>query len=216
MRRAHRWLVGCVAVAGSAFGAPAAWGATVVWHMDETSGTVMKDAKGGHVGTLHNVLLGQPGLAGTAFGFPGSSFVDIPAAPDLKPGTAPVTVTISLNTTRVPLKPDWDLVRKGVAGTPGGWFKVEYQPSAQAPCAVKGSLGTVELTAGPKLNDGQWHTVRCIKTASAVRLVVDGSPFVRNVTIGAITNTAKVFIGSHGGTSEFFRGSLDEASIAIG
>ena len=44
-----------------------------LWHMDETSGTVMHDAVGGHDGHPHSVAVGLPGFSGTAFGFTGSS-----------------------------------------------------------------------------------------------------------------------------------------------
>jgi Concanavalin A-like lectin/glucanases superfamily len=208
----------CLALAAGGIGAaPAAGASTVIWHMNEPTGsTVMLDANGKHPGAIHNVRLGAPGLAGLAYEFPGSSWVDVPSAPDLNPGAAPFTVTISLNATRTPVNPDWDLVRKGVGTTAGGNFKVEYQPTGQATCGIKGTLRTVEITAGPPLNDGQWHTVKCVKTASAVRLVVDGQATTRSVAVGSVSNGAKLFVASHTGTSEFFRGRLDELSMVIG
>src|SRR5207245_951252 len=69
-----------VAPDGSATSAPSAvvqtastTGLAALWHMDETSGTVMYDAVGNHTGTLHSVAVGQSGYLGTAFGFNGSS-----------------------------------------------------------------------------------------------------------------------------------------------
>src|SRR5437764_1462668 len=56
-----------------------ATGTVALWHMDETSGTVMSDSVGGHTGTLHSVQLGQPGFLGTAFGFSGG-YVSVPSA----------------------------------------------------------------------------------------------------------------------------------------
>ena len=41
---------------------------------------------------------------------------------------------------------------------------MEYQPSGQASCGFNGSSGYSEMTAGPAINDGQWHTVQCVKT----------------------------------------------------
>ena len=92
---------------------------------------------------------------------------------------------------------------------------MEYQPSGQASCGFKGSSGYSELIAGPALNNGQWHTVRCVKTSSAIQLIVDGQTFSQAADIGSISNTASVVIGARPG-SEFFNGSLDEASIQIG
>src|SRR3954452_13282703 len=68
--------------------APPAPGQVALWHMDETSGTVMHDAVGGHDGTLSGVTVGAPGFAGTAFGFSGSGFVSVPTAAALNPGAA--------------------------------------------------------------------------------------------------------------------------------
>ena len=176
----------------------------------------MQDSVGNHTGTLHSVTLGQPGYLGTAFGFNGSSsYVSVPSASDLNPGTSTLTVTIHLKTTSAPATPDWDLIRKGKFTSVGGEFKMEYQPSGQASCGFNGSSSYSELTAGPPINDDKWHTAQCVKTSSAIKVVVDGQAFSQSATIGSIANTDPVVIGAHPG-SEFFNGSLDEASIQIG
>jgi hypothetical protein len=190
-------------------------GLVALWHMDETTGTIMSDSIAGHDGTIHSVQLGVPGFAGTAFGFGGSGYVSVPSADDLNPGSANVTITLHLKTTSVPATPDWDLIRKGLYTTAGGEYKMEYQPSGQASCGFKGSASYSELMAGPALNDGQWHTVQCVKTASAIKVVVDGQAFSKSANIGSIANTDSVPIGARPG-SEYFNGSLDEASIQVG
>jgi hypothetical protein len=187
-----------------------------LWHMDELSGSVMHDSIAGHDGSLHSVALGQPGYLGTAFGFNGSSsYGSVPSSSDLNPGSSDITVTIHLKTTSAPAAPDWDLIRKGKYTTSGGEFKMEYQPSGQASCGFKGSSGYSELMAGPALDDDDWHTVQCVKTSSAIKVVVDGQTFSKSATIGSIANDEPVVIGARPG-SEFFNGSLDEASIQIG
>jgi hypothetical protein len=192
-------------------------GAVVLWHMDEASGSVMHDAEGSHDGTLHSVQLGVSGFQGTAFGFNGSSsYVSVPSSSDLNPGNEDLTITIHMTATTAPASPDWDLIRKGVYATSGGEWKVEYQPSGQASCGFKGSSSYNELIAGPSLKDGNWHTVQCVKTSSAIRLIVDGQTFTQGGGVGSISNTEPIVIGSHGGSAEFFGGSLDEASIDIG
>jgi hypothetical protein len=195
--------------------APPPAGVVALWHMDETAGTVMHDAVGAHDGTLSAVALGAPGFTGTAFGFSGSGFVSVPSAAALNPGAADLTVTIHLNTTSVPATPDWDLIRKGLFTTVGGEFKVEFQPTGQASCGFVGSAGSNELIAGPALNDGAWHTVQCKKTAASISLSVDGQSFSKAGAVGSISNTAALVIGARPG-SEFFRGSLDEASVRTG
>jgi laminin G domain protein len=201
-------------VVASAPSTPAA-GLVALWHMDETSGTVMHDAVGTHNGTLQSVTLGQPGFSGLSYGFTGSSDVLVPSASDLNAGAQKLTVTIHLKATAVPATPDWDLIRKGVFTTAGGEFKVEYQPSGQATCGFNTSTNYLELTAGPALNNGQWHTVQCVKTSTNIQLVVDGQTFAKSGSLGTISNTVQVAVGAHPG-AEFFRGSLDEASIQIG
>lgn len=190
-------------------------GLVALWHMDEPSGTVMHDAIGRHNGTLSGVTPGVPGFAGTAFAFSGSSFVSVPSAPDLNPGRANITITVRLKATSVPATPDWDLIRKGLFTSAGGEYKVEYQPSGQASCGFVGSTGSRELIAGPALNDGAWHTVQCARTPAAIVLVVDGQPFSMAGTVGVISNTSAMAIGARP-ASEFFQGSLDEASVSVG
>ncbi len=193
-----------------------------LWHMDELSGSVMDDSIGDHDGALHSVQLGLPGFSGTAYGFTGSSgsggsnsYVSVPSASDLNPGSADVSITVRLKATDTPAMPDWDLIRKGYYTTPGGEYKMEYQPTGQASCGFKGSITYAELVAGPALNDGQWHTIQCVKTFSQVKLVVDGQEFSKTTTVGTIANTDPVVIGAYPG-SEFFKGSLDEAVIETG
>jgi PKD repeat protein len=188
-----------------------------LWHMDEASGATMYDAIAGHNGTAHNVQLGVPGFSGTAYGFNGSSsYVSVPSSSDLNPGSSDITVTIRLRTTGTPPPSpvDWDLIRKGNYDTSGGEYKMEFQESGQASCGFKGSANYGELIAGPAINDGQWHTIQCVKTASAIRLIVDGQTFSQAANIGSIANTEPVTIGAHPG-SDWYQGSLDEASIAV-
>ena len=90
---------------------------------------------------------------------------------------------------------------------------MEYQPNGKASCGFKAP--SRQLTAGPALNNGKWHTVQCVKTSSSIKLIVDGQTYSKSVKFGSITNSAPLVIGSHGG-SEFFNGALDEASVQIG
>lgn len=193
-------------------------GQVALWHMDETSGTVMSDSVGSHNGTLFNVQSGLPGFSGFAYGFNGSSsYVSVPSADDLNPGSADITITIHIKTTGTPPPPpaDWDLIRKGLYTTTGGEYKMEFQQSGQASCGFEGSAGYSELIAGPALNDGQWHTIQCIKTSTAIELVADGQTFSQAANVGSIGNTSPVVIGARPG-SDWAQASLDEASIQIG
>jgi hypothetical protein len=71
------------------------------------------------------------------------------------------------------------------------------------------------VKAGPSLNNNRWHTIRCVKTASAIRLIVDGKTYSKAVKVGSIANHAPIVIGAWPG-AEYFKGSLDQAKIGIG
>lgn len=204
---------------------PAPTGLVALWHMDG-SGNTMADSSGGHTGTLiGGVVTGAPGFRNTAYAFNGSSsYVSVPSAIDLSPGPANITITIRLKTEPLappPSSPDWDLIRKGYFTSPGGQYKVEYQPGGFASCGFNDSAGRSSELFQPKvppslpLNDGAWHTVQCRKTSSTIALTVDGMTFSQSVNLGSIDNTDPVVIGARPG-SEFFKGWLDEASITLG
>jgi hypothetical protein len=203
---------------GTGSASAATFAPVATWHMDETSGTTMRDstsAAGTSNGTTHSVQLGVAGKLGTAYKFNGtSSYVSVPSS-GLNPYSAPVKVTINLKTTNLPSSGDWDLIRKGYYTTTGGEFKVELMASGRALCGFKGSSGYAELEAGPNLANGAWHSVTCIKESSSIQLRVDGQSYTKTATIGSISNTQQVIIGAYPG-SEFFQGSLDEASISLG
>jgi hypothetical protein len=211
--------------AGSAMASSAAtmavWTSSVValWHMDEPSGSsTMVDSAGQNNGTPNSVTLGQPSISGFAYGFDGSSsYASAPSAASMNPGSANFSFTILLQTTGTPPPPpeDWDLSRKGDFTTPGGEYKMEFQHSGQASCGFKGSTSYAELVAGPALNDGHWHTITCVKTSSDIELIVDGQTFATAATVGSISDSAPVVIGSHPG-ADWYQGSLDEATISIG
>lgn len=189
-------------------------GLVALWHMDETSGSVMFDSARSHHGTLRRVALGQPGFAGFAYGFVGKADVTVPHADDLNPGGANVTLTMRVKTTLVPTS-DWDVIRKGYYYESPAEYKMEYQPSGQISCGFKGSTGYRELVAGPAINNGVWHTVQCLKTTTGITVVVDGVRSSKSGAVGTISNTDVLAIAARPGV-QFFQGSLDEASVEIG
>jgi hypothetical protein len=187
-----------------------------LWHLDETAGSVMNDSAGTNDGTIYRVALGVPGVVGTAYGFNGeNSFVSVPSAAALNPDTANITLSVRLKTTLLPPPPpsDFDLIRKGTYGA--SEYKVELQHSGQASCGFEGSAGYSELIAGPRINDGQWHLVQCVKAPTAIQLVVDGKTFTQAANVGSISNAAALVIGSRP-DGDWYAGALDEISIATG
>ena len=193
-------------------------GSTVaaLWHMDETSGTTMVDSSGhGNNGTLHSVQLGAYGCSVRGYTFNGSSsYVSVPSSASLNPGSANITISFCLKTTYLPKSGDYDLVRKGAY--PSRDYKVELLPTGQIQCTFRGSSSDHNATGGSGLNNGAWHRIKCVKTSSQIKLVIDGTvEETTSATVGSISNSSALYIGAHPG-SDWYHGRLDEVSIAIG
>jgi hypothetical protein len=197
--------------------------AVSVWHMDETSGSTMVDSVGSNAGTLKNVSLGQPGVSGSAYGFNGSSsVVTVPSNSSLNPGNSSFWMIAHVKFTGVPtaaIGGDYDIIRKGLSRTSGGFYKMELLPSGsavRAHCSMKGSVTSRSLTAGPDLADGRWHTVECVKDDSSISVVVDGAKASAAVALGSFGNAASLAIGAKAEGGDWYDGVLDEASFGTG
>jgi hypothetical protein len=178
-----------------------------VWHMDETSGSVMHDSSG-------------HGFNGSkAFGFNGtSSKVIVPDVAGLNPGTKDLVVSVHVAFSAVPAD-DYDLIRKGLQTTAGGDWKIEIvrvNGAAIARCYLRGSSGSWQKTTGPNLADGAWHTITCERHATTVQMSVDGTVWKKTTSIGSISNTAALSIGAKASGGDWMKGTIDEVSITIG
>ena len=205
-------VVGMMALAP--VGAASASTVVALWHMNNKSGTLMYDSTGhGHSGTLHHVSVGASGCSQRAYWFNGtSSFVWVPSS-GLNPGSASITISFCLKTTHLPKTGDYDLVRKGKF--PAEDYQVELKPSGAIQCTFQGSAAA-KCPRRLGLNNGAWHHVQCIKTASQIKTVVDGAVVATtNAAVGSISNTSGADIGAHPG-SDWYHGGLDEVSIAFG
>jgi Concanavalin A-like lectin/glucanases superfamily len=194
-----------------------AYGATTVasWQMNDT-GTVMTDSSGhGLKGTLKNVVPN-----GSAFTFQGTpSVVSVNHSALLNPGTGTFTVTVRLKFPAVPTTSvgDFDLIRKGLSGYPGGHWKVEISPSGRGYCQFEGSTGRVILVAGPNLANNAWHTIVCQRSGTTVRLTVDGTTYTRSGPTGTIANTSTLYIGAKSlSGGDQFTGVMDYVTITAG
>ena len=225
-----KWMSGLCAwmIAFGAFAtgsAQAAGEPVALWKMNQTSGTTMNDtASGGSAvddGTLTNVTVGEPGAKGHAYGFngPALSYVDVPSSADLNPESRNFTFSVEVNFTQNPSSSvgDYDLLRKGLSTTPGGDYKAEIAQTGQAICEWKGSSGTAQLTGGPPLNDGVWHTITCKRTSSKVVLQVDGVTLdSQTIVVGSISNSADLLLGAKttsGGDQ--YQGLMDQVNLKL-
>jgi len=212
-------MVGFLAVAASTAAASSQPAGTVaLWHMDERSGSTMHDAAGRNYGRLHAVKRGLPGWQGTAYGFNGrSSYISVPSSSALNPGLGNLSFTVHLRYTVTPPRgstTDYDVLRKGNSGISKQFYKLEVRHDNQAVCRFVGSNADELIHAGPKLNDGRWHTVTCSKTRSTIRLRVDRRTYTLSKDVGSISNDAALVIGAKPG-NDYYNGHLDESSVTI-
>lgn len=206
-----------VLVGGSAFGAspPGA-----VWHMSETSGSIMRDSSGyANTGTLKHIQLGLAGQSGLAYGFDGkSSVITVPDSASLNAGTGDLVATVHVKFSAVPDE-DYDLIRKGLSSTAGGDWKIEVinvDDQAIARCYLKGSAGSWQKTTGPNLADGAWHTITCEKHAKTVAMSIDGRVWKKTKSVGTLSNKAVLSIGAKAEGGDWYNGVMDEVSVVTG
>jgi hypothetical protein len=190
------------------------------WNMDETSGSTMVDSVGGNDGTLHNVSLGQPGFLGKAYSFNGSdSVVTGPTGGGLNAGASPFWYGAHIKFADRPSAAvvDYDLMRKGLSGASGGFWKIEVFPSGAIHCSMGGSITSQSLTAGPDLSDNQWHSVYCLKDDTSERVIVDGKVAgTVAVALGAFGNTSVLAVGGKAEGGDQYHGLMDQATFGTG
>jgi hypothetical protein len=193
------------------------------WSME--SPTRMLDGSGNANHGTTTAITGVPGSPGKGYRFNGSnSVVTVPNAPSLNPGTATLTITAKVRFTVIPTPAvvDYDLVRKGVSATPGGEFKMEIYPTSSyttgpAYCLFKDSAGKVAFIRDTRnLADGKWHTISCVKTSTAIKVIVDGVTRSKPASLGAISNTSPLTVGAKPGGGDQYRGDMDEVGIKLG
>ncbi len=229
------WAVSAL-VAAAVVVAPSAAQADVVahWRMDEGAGaSTMVDsasAGGANNGTIHHVKTGDPGLvSGRAYTFDGArSMVRVPDSAVFDPGASRMTVTATVRAVNKPMVDDsYDLVRKGLSTTRGGNWKMEIKrnPSnasvGRLHCTFKGVMGdgrrrAVSMIAQVDIVDGRAHKVRCVRTATAVRAVVDGRVFTKAKVSGSISNDKPVIIGAKLAGDDVLLGALDNVIVDVG
>jgi hypothetical protein len=211
-------------------GTPASAAATVLlaqWDMNEAAGaTVMVDSSGhginGAIGTAVQTKALFDGA--TAYRWSNVKPNQPPAKPErlvqvanpaLNPGTRDYAVTIRYRTTH-----DFgNLIQKGQSGSKGGYFKFQ-QPNGIVSCLFRGSAGSAAVGSKTALNDGQWHTVRCERTATQVTMTVDGVLVgtTKHAT-GSISNNVPLTIGGKRNcdqveiTCDYFAGDIDYVTI---
>ena len=198
------------------------------WQMVETSGQMIDSSGNNNNGTPKDVV-----RTGSAYVFNGStSYVAVPDAGSLDPQAKDIKLTARIRVNGQALDDDsYDIVRKGLAGRPGGDYKMEIKRAADPTvgklhCLFQGSGGTVDkvarggdIAARGDIVDGEWHTLECIKTSASVEARVDGSGGSPKAgSAGSISNPTNVMVGAKTAVpllDDTFDGKMDYVSIDI-
>ena len=169
------------------------------WQMNETSGQMIDSSGNNNDGDPTDV-----GQRGSRYVFNGStSYVLVPDSDSLDPEGKDITLRAGVKVTDKPMDDDsYDIVRKGLSGSPGGDYKMEIMRAADPTvgnlhCLFKGTEGTVDIVARRDIVDGEWHTLECIKTSTSVVARVDGrSGSTKAGSAGSISNASNVMVGA--------------------
>ena len=193
---------------------------TADWQMNETSGQMIDSSANHNNGDPTDVR-----QTGSRYLFNGStSYVAVPDSDSLDPEESDITLSAGVKVTDKPMDDDsYDIVRKGLSGSPGGDYKMEIKRAADPTvgklhCLFKGDGGTVDKVARRDIVDGNFHTLECIKTSTSVVARVDGkSGSTKAGSAGSISNASNVMVGAKTADplDDVFDGSMDFVGIDI-
>ncbi|MFL6182156.1 MAG: LamG domain-containing protein [Actinomycetes bacterium] len=136
----------------------------------------------------------------------------------LDPDQAQFTVALRERSTQT-----WaNLVQKGQANMSGGYWKVDIS-SGILTCLFRDSAGGQSTaSSGTPINDGAWHTIKCVRTPTSVTMYIDGVwRDTRSNPTGTINNRAPLTIagkGTCGGTvqCDYWWGDMDWIKVMKG
>lgn len=187
----------------------------------EVATFVAADSSGnGHEGIIQGpVEMGLPGHDGTAFSFAErGSWVMVPSSPELNAGTGNFLITTWI---QVDSNPDsgetYDVVRKGIAYTVPGEYRLELLGSGRVRCTAKDSenrFATV-VSQQPLEGDATWHRIGCARTGNHWSVLVDETVRTTEVDLGAVSNTVALAIGSKYGLEDRPLGLVDDVQLVI-
>jgi hypothetical protein len=215
----------CASTLAAAAAAPAYAATAAEWHMESVP-TMVDSSGNGNDGTATSDVTLTTGVAGQAYNFNpknGDAHVTVPDSASLDPGTQDFSFSAWVNFQVAP-ESDYNVVRKGLGKTAGGYYKMEILtklvngvPTARARCQFKDSAKkTVALMKGPHLADGNWHRLTCTKQSARIRLTVDGKTFNKSASLGSISNSSTLTVARNESGDDQYGGQMDEAFVNIG
>jgi len=217
-------LLSAVAVAAAVMvQAPAqAVGFGAHWALNEpgTPAQAFDSSGNGNTGT-NTAVVGD----GQGYVFNGSSSrVTVDDSASLSPGAADFEFGVTLKTTLPAAGTDYDVLRKGLASTAGGEYKIEIlnvKGLAKAMCLVKDAdkhVASVRWAPKGGLDLTQRHTITCRKSSTGISLQLDSFPVRRKNNangIGSVGNSGSLFIGIKSDAGgDAFSGEIFDAHVS--
>jgi alpha-L-arabinofuranosidase len=212
-------------------GSAAALATSGLWHLDEGTGTVTRDAS---PDAAHGTLRGATwtmGASGQAVALDGASDVLIDDRPALNLGTGSASLAAWFRTTSSAAQP---VVAKGVAGPDDAGYSIGVD-SGRVTARIGGGAGRLDVaTTASSYADGNWHSAAFVldRAAQRLRLYVDGEAATLTLAAGACgalatpdaVNTAgcvdasgdsptPLTFGSTGGDPPRLTGAVDEVRL---
>jgi len=173
-----------------------------------------------------------PGKSGRAIAFPAPCAAGAKACarvileagddPDLDPGTRPFSWGATIKATVAQVPGEANIIQKGVASAASQW-KLQIGGKRKFASCVLSGVGSpkryLAKAAVPILN-GQWHSISCRRTATALAIFVDGAAKGSTPVPAAlnVSNNKPLRLGgqSLGTASDQFGGSIDDAFVEVG
>ncbi len=213
---------------GTASAAKAGFGGH--WQLDEKNGDTAHDSSGhGNHGANHHTV-GN----GSGYEFNGTNArVIVASSNSLNPGGSDFSFGVTLKMTKAPSKvgETYDVLRKGLASTKGGDYKIEIKNvkgKAVARCVVKSVRddgrrvnSNIQGLRKRDLADGKVHHLTCAKTDSSISLKVD-SLKLRSKTyaagLGTVSNSRDLAIGAKAESTaksgfDWYHGVINDAWV---
>jgi laminin G domain protein len=212
--------------------APTSERTVLLYHTNETSGTIAHDASGSHnVGRLVNVTLGAEGYNGSKayrFGvrpdFP--SYVVTPSSASLNPGTQPISYTVRWRIgPSTPIPHDMRLIKRGSSQTAGADVKMELKVDKARgvvlmQCGFRDQNNkSADLYRRGVWNDGYWHTTTCTKKDHRIQMTNDGTVSTKLATLGNLSSDSPLYLGIERNPhrwAEQFVGRIDDVVVTKG
>ncbi|GAA2870966.1 hypothetical protein Acy02nite_29100 [Actinoplanes cyaneus] len=138
---------------------------------------------------------------------------------DLNPGNRPIRYGAGVLLSSAETSSGENILQKGYS-TGGGQYKLQVDGISGKPSCGIGD-GTIHLARSRvSVADGNWHSLECRRTGSALSLLVDGvvRAIVPVAATLAIDTDAPLTVGGKGGgtDNDQFHGSLDDVWVHIG